>query len=93
MNRNLSVLPCSPNVKASYPWISLRKSAEYIDNTKIFTIICILHHILNFIQASKSWDNRIEELLAEFPKIDVEQFNSVNKVLGCPEGWENIEKY
>lgn len=93
VNRNLSVLPSIPNVQESFPWISLWKSAEYIDNTKIFSIICILHHILNFIQASKSWDNRIVELLAGFPKIDVEQFNSVIKVLGCPEGWENIENY
>jgi len=42
-------------------------------------------HILNFIQVSKSWDSRIVELLVEFPKIDVEQFNSGKKVLGYPE--------
>jgi len=93
VNRNLSVLPKIPNVKEAYKWIALWKSAEFIDKTKIFSIICILHHILNNIQASKSWDNRIVQLLNEFPKIDIEKFDSVKKVLGCPEGWENIGNY
>ena len=92
VNRNLSALPSIPNEKNAYPWIGLWRDNEHIDNTKVFFIICILHHMLNCIQASKSWDTRIVDLLNEFPKIEIKQFDSVEKILGCPEGWKNIGK-
>lgn len=93
LNRNLSFIPRIPNVINDYKWIALWGTTESIDTNKIFVLICVLHHILKYIEASRSWDKRLVELFSEFPKIKIEKFDSVEKVMGCPKEWKKLEQY
>ena len=92
VNRNLSISPSIPNVRSDFPWITFWGTAELIDSTKIFSLICIIHHILNFIEASRKWDERLVLLMSEFPKINVQKYNSIEKVMGCPKEWKKIKE-
>ena len=92
VNRNLSISPSIPNVRSDFPWINFWGTAELIDSTKIFSLICIIHHILNFIEASRKWDERLVLLMSEFPKINVQKYNSIEKVMGCPKEWKKIKE-
>lgn len=87
VDKNLKRLPSIPKSKDSFPWTALW-SEENIDSTKIFPLICIIHHMLNAIKASNSWDERMSALIKQFPNIGIDKMNSAEKVLNCPKGWE-----
>ena len=44
-------------------------------------------------KSSKNWNTKMIELISSFPSIDLEDFNSVETVLGCPQKWKNLSKY
>lgn len=87
VDKKLKRLPSIPKSKNSFPWTALW-TEENIDSTKIFPLICIIHHMLNAIKASNSWDERMTAQIKQFPNIGIEKMNSAEKVLNCPKGWE-----
>ena len=89
VNRNLTKFPSIPRANDVFPWASLW-GKEQIDVTKIFPLICVLHHMLKAIKASKSWDKRVSNLIKEFPYIGTKEINSAKKILGYPDRWEEI---
>ena len=90
INKNLNY---KPRTSGEFRWKQLWEENEPIDNQKIFYAICIINHILYSTKSSKNWNTKMIELINSFPSIDLEPFNSVETVLGCPQKWKNLSKY
>lgn len=90
INKNLTYQPL---ISGEFRWKQLWEENEPIDNKKIFYAICIINHMLYSTKSSKNWNTKMIELISSFPSIDLEDFNSVETVLGCPQKWKNLSKY
>jgi len=54
-------------------------------NQRVFCLLCISKHLLNIINPSSSWGNRLRALLLEFP--DIQHLQLDLKSMGAIEGW------
>ncbi|ONH52620.1 Abortive infection bacteriophage resistance protein [Pseudomonas cedrina] len=76
-NRELGIRPELPK-KAHFPW------PEHLfqpgPHTRIFTVLCILNHLMHQVSPPARWDQRLYQLVHEFPEVSL-------KAMGFPTDW------
>lgn len=76
-NRELGIRPELPR-KANFPW------PEHLlqpgPHTRIFAALCILNHLMHRVSPHTRWDQRLYQLIREFPEVSL-------KAMGFPDDW------
>jgi len=76
-NRELGIRPELPR-KANFPW------PEHLQNpgqhSRVFTVLCILNHLMSRVSPDTCWGIRLQALFSEFPDINLE-------AMGFPRDW------
>lgn len=86
-NRNIIDQPKLPKV-GEVSWIDpFQGSAHFL--ARPFLLLCIAKHLLNIINPSSTWGQRLKDLLSEFPDLQSLGLNLAG--MGAVEGWEQWE--
>lgn len=83
-NANIVDRPQSPSqdeAKNGAPFLS-----SFHRNQRVFCLLCISKHLLNIINPSSSWGERLKKLLLDFP--DIQHLGLDLASMGVVEGWE-----
>ncbi len=94
LNRKFTQVPRLVKDKEQYPWLKYWTD-EGKEEDKTYTLfyhICIIHHMLEACQASKTWNKRVRSLICEFPKIESSNFTSIQDMIGCGKNWEQLKE-
>ena len=90
-NRQFTQVPRLVSDKNKYPWLKYWEENEIIKKDRLFYHLCIIHHMLEACQASKTWNKRVTNLINEFPKIYSSKFISILDTIGCGKNWKEFE--
>lgn len=72
-NRELPIAPTIPKRRHSPEW----HTPESIPNDRVFGVLSICRYLLKTIAPSSNWNQRLLDLLAEFPEIPVEDMDFI----------------
>ncbi|MFV2030194.1 Abi family protein [Neisseria sp. S1] len=86
-NRNIIDQPKLPS-KGDLPWLSLFHDEAC--KSRCFLLICICKHLLEIINPSSSWKDRMYAHLLEFPQL--EHLGLSIQGMGAPHDWESLWK-
>lgn len=91
-NRKFTQVPKLVKDKNQYPWLKYWGDEKEIKNDTLFYHLCIIHHMLEASQASKTWNTRVTSMICEFPKIESSNFTSIQDVIGCGKNWNKVKE-
>ncbi|MGZ3836022.1 MAG: Abi family protein [Mucilaginibacter sp.] len=83
-NRNIVDQPKLPKV-GEVSWIESFRGDEH-RLARPFLLLCIAKHLLTIINPSSTWEQRVQQLLMEFPDLQHLGLNLAG--MGAVEGWE-----
>ncbi|MGF6459056.1 Abi family protein [Pseudomonas frederiksbergensis] len=76
-NRELGIRPELPK-KTGFSWpLALLQQAQH---PRIFSVLCILSHLMRQVSPHTSWDHRLRDLMQEFPNVN-------QRAMGFPQDW------
>jgi abortive infection bacteriophage resistance protein len=76
-NRELGIRPELPK-KTGFSWpLALLQQAQH---PRIFSVLCILNHLMRQVSPHTSWDRRLRDLMQEFPNVN-------QRAMGFPQDW------
>jgi abortive infection bacteriophage resistance protein len=76
-NRELGIRPELPK-KTGFPWpLALLQQGQH---PRIFSVLCILNHLMRQVSPHTSWDRRLRDLMQEFPNVS-------QRAMGFPQDW------
>lgn len=78
-NRDFMLNPAEPK-KTKNAWIDISKA----DKKRIYYRLCIIRYLLSSVSPSNNFNEKLSELLADFPSIDI-------TAMGFTHNWENEE--
>lgn len=91
-NRKFTQVPKLVKDKNQYPWLKYWGDEKEVKNDTLFYHLCIIHHMLEACQASKTWNTRVTSLICEFPKIKSSNFTSIQDIIGCGKNWNKVKE-
>ena len=77
-NRELPIRPLLPDERHNPEWHSPAK----IDNKRPFAVLTLLQYLLNQLDGTNHWKDRLENLLAKYPEIPI-------RLIGFPSNWRD----
>lgn len=77
-NRELGIRPVLPK-KTAFSWPEHLKRPG--THNRVFPVLCILNHLMRQVSPNTSWDNRLHDLLADFPEVEL-------RAMGFPDDWQ-----
>ena len=77
-NREIPIRPQIPDRKHNPEWHSPVK----FDNSRVFTVLTLLHYLLKFIEPQNGFQTRLENLLISYPEIPIRE-------MGFPTNWKD----
>ena len=77
-NREIPIRPQIPDIKHNPEW----HTPVQFDNTRVFTVLALLQHLLKVIEPQNNFRIRLKSLLLEYSDIPI-------KAMGFPDNWED----
>lgn len=76
-NKILGIRPIVPR-RTTYPFVSIPNSS----NNKVYYVLCMITYLLDIINPSNTFREKLRDLFVEYPNIDV-------AAMGFPCDWQN----
>ena len=76
-NRELGIRPELPK-RTSFQWP--QGTIQQGQHPRVFSVLCILNHLMHQVSPHTGWDRRLKELMHEFPNVD-------QRAMGFPKDW------